>query len=225
MDKRFNFNFNKPSNTKSINDTKSKPITAGINIDEIIEEDKSEPITPSCGFIKDKIDNIIKDYNKVLPVTIDLNLEIINRTFNNDYEEWSINRDIISNHKYSIIGNKLYDCLYKFSKHTIRLTCYIAKTIEYNSNTIVLDFNVLGSRLAMHKRIFYSAIAELCNNNILFKTTKTATYSVNPLYIFKGSLIKFYKLYYDKYGDKSVKVDSRNRIVLIDENYNSNVVC
>lgn len=76
----------------------------------------------------------------------------------------------------------------------VKLICYIAKTIKFNSNKIILK--------------------ELEMNNIIRRTTKQSVYVVNHEMIFKGSYSDFIKVYLDIYKEIGIMLDADGRVIL-----------
>lgn len=188
--KEITFNFTKPIKRKAIDPIKS------------------------VKAVKEEIDKRIEEYDNIVPIKTKLDIEISDKTYYNDFEEWSINKEVIKNHRYNIISPKLTGILYKLSVAALKIVGYICYNIEYNSNRIDLDTAVICEKLNINKRHFYSAIAQLDECNIMYRTVKQGIYSINPLYIFKGSLIRFIKLYERKYSDSEIKLDNKGRIII-----------
>ena len=53
--------------------------------------------------------------------------------------------------------------------------------------------------LILIQKLFYIALNELYNEQVIINTTKKSTYVVNHNYIFRGSMTDFIKIYHDKY--------------------------
>ena len=84
----------------------------------------------------------------------------------------------------------------------VKLICYIAKTIKFNSNKIC-------SFIHLHRYI-----KELEINNIIRRTTKQSVYVVNHEMIFKGSYSDFIKVYLDIYKEIGIMLDADGRVIL-----------
>lgn len=188
---------------------------AGFNFKNAVKC-KTVDSNKSVKAIRSKCAKAFEAYDKVVPVKCNLDLEISNKSYVNDLEEWSLNKDIITNHQYAIVGQQLSVNLFKFTTTALKLIGYITTHLTYNSNRIDLNVEELCSKLNVHKRMMYSAIAELDANDVLYRTCKQGIYSINPLCLFKGSLIRFYKLYREKYGYDDVKLDDKGRIIIDD---------
>ena len=82
----------------------------------------------------------------------------------------------------------------------VKLICYIAKTIKFNSNKIILKENDETKKICSFIHL-HRYIKELEINNIIRRTTKQSVYVVNHEMIFKGSiliLLKFILTYIKK---------------------------
>lgn len=95
----------------------------------------------------------------------------------------------------------------------VKLICYIAKTIKFNSNKIILKENDETKKICsfIHLRRY---IKELEMNNIIRRTTKQSVYVVNHEMIFKGSYSDFIKVYLDIYKEVGIMLDDDGRVIL-----------
>lgn len=104
----------------------------------------------------------------------------------------------------------------------IKLIHYIAKTIKFTSNKIVLSStnkevnNIVGTRNLSH----YIDILE--EQYIIRRTTKQNIYVVNHEMIFKGNYSDFINAYIQTYKNVPVSIDDKGRVILFNDiNYQS----
>lgn len=95
----------------------------------------------------------------------------------------------------------------------IKLICYIAKTIKFNSNKIILKENDETKKICSFIHL-HRYIKELEINNIIRRTTKQSVYVVNHEMIFKGSYSDFIKVYLDIYKEIGIMLDADGRVIL-----------
>lgn len=104
----------------------------------------------------------------------------------------------------------------------IKLIHYIAKTIKFTSNKIVLSStnkeinNIVGTRNLSHY------IDMLEEQYIIRRTTKQNIYVVNHEMIFKGNYSDFINAYIQAYKNVPVSIDNKGRVILFNDiNYQS----
>lgn len=133
-------------------------------------------------------------------------------------------------HKYSIVANNVMKIIPFLNKYSNAIIAYISSAIKPNSNIICIKNEHIASILdtdKVHNRDFYTAISELIKCNIIYKTEYQSYYAVNPLAIFKGSLVEFaenYNTYIQSYN--SVAIDDKimlNRFAIEYKNGNNKV--
>ena len=95
----------------------------------------------------------------------------------------------------------------------VKLICYIAKTIKFNSNKIILKENDETKKICSFIHL-HRYIKELEINNIIRRTTKQSVYVVNHEMIFKGSYSDFIKVYLDIYKEIGIMLDADGRVIL-----------
>lgn len=95
----------------------------------------------------------------------------------------------------------------------VKLICYIAKTIKFNSNKIILKENDETKKICSFIHL-HRYIKELEMNNIIRRTTKQSVYVVNHEMIFKGSYSDFIKVYLDIYKEIGIMLDADGRVIL-----------
>lgn len=89
---------------------------------------------------------------------------------------------------------------------------YVINNLEWNSNIVYLDYDVIADELNVGHRAIIDAIAFLCNNSIIYRTDIKGVFVVNHNLVFRGNIEQFYKTYVAFYHDKLVVVS--NRVVL-----------
>lgn len=115
---------------------------------------------------------------------------------------------------FNLIGNYVWQCLSQERKYLpYAIVGYISTAIKYNTNIIRVNQDIIkgivGSSISL--RTYLEAMSTLKRYNIIKDTKIRSIYEVNPLAIFKGSVMYFMdiceknninKFYYD--GDKIV---------------------
>ena len=116
------------------------------------------------------------------------------------------------------------------NKYENAIIAYIASVIKFNSNIVYIKPESICAILHTDKvytRDFYPAIRHLTNLNIIYKTEYQSYYAVNPLAVFKGSLVEFvenYNTYIQSYN--SVAIDDKimlNRFAIEYKNGNNKI--
>ena len=95
----------------------------------------------------------------------------------------------------------------------VKLICYIAKTIKFNSNKIILKENDETKKICSFIHL-HRYIKELEANNIIRRTTKQSVYVVNHEMLFKGSYSYFIRFYLDIYKEVGIMLDADGRVIL-----------
>lgn len=96
-------------------------------------------------------------------------------------------------HSFNLIGDSLWDIMNKVDNiHFYRICGYIAANIEFDSNWIKLSIERIKGCLGkeISNRDYYKTINILVANDIIRRTNVQRLYCVNPLYIYKGNLLK-----------------------------------
>lgn len=89
---------------------------------------------------------------------------------------------------------------------------YVINNLEWNSNIVYLDYDVIADEFNVGHRAIIDAIAFLCNNSIVCRTDIRDIFVVNHNLVFRGNIEQFYKIYTAFYRDKLVVVS--NKVVL-----------
>jgi hypothetical protein len=78
-----------------------------------------------------------------------------------------------------------------FEKPELKIFCYILLIIEYNSLEIELQVEKIKNYFSYNSRNpIYKGIIGLLNKGIIARSEKKYYYYVNPLYFYKGTIIK-----------------------------------
>lgn len=96
-------------------------------------------------------------------------------------------------HSFNLIGDSIWDIMNKVDNiHFYRICGYIAANIDFDSNWIKLSIERIKGCLGkeISNRDYYKAINILVANDIIRRTNIQRLYCVNPLYIYKGNLLK-----------------------------------
>ena len=104
----------------------------------------------------------------------------------------------------------------------IKLIHYIAKTIKFTSNKIVLSSNNTEISNIVGINHLSRYIDELERQYIIRRTTKQNVYVVNHEMIFKGNYSDFINAYIEAYKNVPVSIDEKGRVILFNDiNYQS----
>jgi len=81
----------------------------------------------------------------------------------------------------------------KFTPSSMKLFLWIAYKLARNEDSIQLPYHKVGKKLKFSSsKTFYNAVNNLIAINIIAKKAR-GEYWVNPLYLFNGNRIKYYK--------------------------------
>lgn len=107
------------------------------------------------------------------------------------------NKEIIVTEKicnnYTMIGNIIWSNLANRRKYLdYAIVGYIANAINFNTNVIRLDINIIKSLVCkeINARTYMDSIVTLKELNIIKSTNVRGVFAVNPIMIFKGSIFK-----------------------------------
>lgn len=99
----------------------------------------------------------------------------------------------------------------------IKLIHYIAKTIKFTSNKIILSSNNKEINNIVGVNHLSKYINELEKQYIIRRTTKQNVYVVNHEMIFKGNYSDFINAYIQAYKGIPVTIDDKGRVVLFND--------
>lgn len=102
---------------------------------------------------------------------------------------------------------------YSLSKSGASLYYYICFNLNYNHNIIELKHLEVSKETGIGIRSVPSAINELLNKEVIFKTSRTSLYVVNPKCIINCSVSEFEKQYNTFSSKYDVKFNSNNELV------------
>lgn len=86
----------------------------------------------------------------------------------------------------------------------LKTLLYVINNLEWNSNIVYLDYNIIADELNVGRRAIIYAVAFLCNNSIICRTDIRGIFIVNHNLVFRGNIEQFYKTYTAFYHDKLV---------------------
>lgn len=170
----------------------------------------------SIKAIRDEDEKRLKQFNNVIRVKDKLDVNIDKKCYTTALDTINIIYDYIKDDDFIRIDKYFGYVLFKLSKPALKIIGYIINNIAFNSNKIELNTNQVCEKLNINSRSFYSAVGELDKHSLVYRTVKQGIYSVNPLHIFKGNLVKFIKMYKLKYGDEDAPLDDKKRIIIED---------
>lgn len=133
--------------------------------------------------------NIKLNIPNPFPITIE-DTEVVKGVL---YDGTRIIRPFRLKHSFNLIGDSLWDIMNKVDNiHFYRICGYIAANIEFDSNWIKLSIERIKGCLGkeISNRDYYKTINILVANDIIRRTNIQRLYCVNPLYIYKGNLLK-----------------------------------
>lgn len=103
--------------------------------------------------------------------------------------------------------------VYNLSKSGTALYYYICFNLNYNHNIIELKHLEVSRETGIGLRSVPSAITELLNKEVIFKTSRTSLYVVNPKCVIYCSVSEFEKQY-NNFSDKyDVKFNNNNELI------------
>lgn len=114
--------------------------------------------------------------------------------------------------RYYNISNILITLIKNATGTQLKTLFYIINSLEWNSNIVYLDYDIIADELNVGHRAIIDAIAFLCNNSIVCRTYIKGLFIVNHNLVFRGNIEQFYKTYTVFYHDKLVVVS--NRVIL-----------
>ncbi len=157
------------------------------------------------GFVKPCLNAIYEIICKIAPTPFDVNNNYVGKSIANRNKGYNKIR-------YYDISNILISLIKDATGTQLKTLFYVINNLEWNSNIIYLDYDVIANELNVGHRAIIDAIAFLCNNSIICRTDIKGVFVVNHNLVFRGNIEQFYKIYTAFYHDKLVVVS--NRVVL-----------
>lgn len=103
--------------------------------------------------------------------------------------------------------------VYSLSKSGTALYYYICFNLNYNYNIIELKYLDISKETKLSVRSVPTAIAELLNKEVIFKTSRSSLYVVNPKCILNCSVAEFEKAYNEFSNRYNVKFNDNKELI------------
>lgn len=103
--------------------------------------------------------------------------------------------------------------VYNLSKSACKVYHYICFNLNYNHNLIELKHSSISKETELSIRSVPTAIEELLNKQVIFKTSRVSLYVVNPNCITNCSVTEFEKAYNDFSNRYDVKFNDNNELI------------
>lgn len=104
---------------------------------------------------------------------------------------------------------------YNLSKVASHLYFYILFNLNYNSNVINLNLSRVNSETGMSVRSVSNALDELAELKVLYKTSMTSTYVINPKCITNCNAKEFERRYLAEMEYCETAFNSKNELIYI----------
>lgn len=180
-----------------------RKVLSEINLD--INDGNVHKYADYTGFVKPRLNAIYEIICKIAPTPFDVNNNYVGKSIVNRNKGYDKIR-------YYDISNILISLIKDATGTQLKTLFYVINNLEWNSNIIYLDYDVIADELNVGHRAIIDAIAFLCNNSIVCRTDIKGLFVVNHNLVFRGNIEQFYKIYTAFYHDKLVVVS--NRVVL-----------
>lgn len=180
-----------------------RKVLSEVNLD--INDGNVHKYADYTGFVKPRLNTIYDIICKIAPTPFDVNNNYVGKSIANRNKGFDKIR-------YYNISNILISLINNATVTQLKTLFYIINTLEWNSNIVYLDYDVIANELNVGHRAIIDAIAFLCNNSIVCRTDIKGLFVVNHNLVFRGSIEQFYKIYTAFYYDKLVVVS--NKVVL-----------
>lgn len=180
-----------------------KKVLSEVNLD--INDGNVHKYADYTGFVKLRLNAIYEIICKIAPTPFDVNNNYVSKSIANRNKSYDKIR-------YYDISNILISLIKDATGTQLKTLFYVINNLEWNSNIVYLDYDVIADELNVGHRAIIDAIAFLCNNSIVCRTDIKGVFVVNHNLVFRGNIEQFYKTYVAFYHDKLVVVS--NRIVL-----------
>lgn len=103
--------------------------------------------------------------------------------------------------------------VYSLSKASCKVYYYICFNLNYNYNIIELKHLNIAKETSLSIRSVPTAIEELLTKEVIFKTSRTSLYVVNPKCITNCSVADFEKAYNDFSNKYDVRFNDNNELI------------
>lgn len=180
-----------------------RKVLSEVNLD--INDGNVHKYADYTGFVKPRLNAIYEIICKIAPTLFDVNNNYVGKSIANRNKGYDKIR-------YYDISNILISLIKDATGTQLKTLFYVINNLEWNSNIIYLDYDVIADKLNVGHRAIIDAIAFLCNNSIVCRTDIKGLFVVNHNLVFRGNIEQFYKIYTAFYHDKLVVVS--NRVVI-----------
>lgn len=180
-----------------------KKVLSEVNLD--INDSNVHKYADYTGFVKPRLNAIYEIICKIAPTPFDVNNNYVGKSIANRNKGYNKIR-------YYDISNILISLIKDATGTQLKTLFYVINNLEWNSNIIYLDYDVIADELNVGHRAIIDAIAFLCNNSIVCRTDIKGLFVVNHNLVFRGNIEQFYKTYVAFYHDKLIVVS--NKVIL-----------
>lgn len=180
-----------------------KKVLSEVNFD--INDGNVHKYADYTGFVKPRLNTIYEIICKIAPTPFDVNNNYVGKSIANRNKGYDKIR-------YYDISNILISLIKDATGTQLKTLFYVINNLEWNSNIIYLDYDVIANELNVGHRAIIDAIAFLCNNSIVCRTDIKGVFVVNHNLVFRGNIEQFYKTYVAFYHDKLIVVS--NKVIL-----------
>lgn len=177
-----------------------KKVLSEVNLD--INDGNVHKYADYTGFVKPRLNAIYEIICKIAPTPFAVNNNYVGKSIANRNKGYDKIR-------YYDISNILISLIKDATGTQLKTLFYVINNLEWNSNIIYLDYDVIADELNVGHRTIIDAIAFLCNNSIVCRTDIKGVFVVNHNLVFRGNIEQFYKIYTAFYHDKLVVVSNR----------------
>lgn len=180
-----------------------KKVLSEVNLD--INDSNVHKYADYTGFVKPRLNAIYDIISKIAPTPFDVNNNYVGKSIANRNKGYDKIR-------YYDISNILISLIKDATGTQLKTLFYVINNLEWNSNILYLDYDVIANELNVGHRAIIDAIAFLCNNSIVCRTDIKGLFVVNRNLVFRGNIEQFYKTYIAFYHDKLIVVS--NKVIL-----------
>lgn len=180
-----------------------KKVLSEVNFD--INDGNVHKYADYTGFVKPRLNTIYEIICKIAPTPFDVNNNYVGKSIANRNKGYDKIR-------YYDISNILISLIKDATGTQLKTLFYVINNLEWNSNIVYLDYDVIANELNVGHRAIIDAIAFLCNNSIVCRTDIKGLFVVNHNLVFRGNIEQFYKTYVAFYHDKLIVVS--NKVIL-----------
>lgn len=180
-----------------------RKVLSEVNLD--INDGNVHKYADYTDFVKPRLNAIYEIICKIAPTPFDVNNNYVGKSIANRNKGYNKIR-------YYDISNILISLIKDATGTQLKTLFYVINNLEWNSNIVYLDYDVIADELNVGHRAIIDAIAFLCNNSIVCRTDIKGVFVVNHNLVFHGNIEQFYKIYTAFYHDKLIVVS--NKVVL-----------